>query len=115
MKSGRGGVEYEDVRVGEGPSAERGCVVEIRYDLFLNRGEKAQESQVCSFRIGERNVIPGLEYGVEGMREGGERTLRVAPHLGYRDKGVPGIIPPDAVLEFRVALLRLQCVTVGDA
>jgi len=43
-------------------------------------------------------VLFGLFYGVEGMRVGGARKLKIAPHLGYRDKGVPGVIPPNAVL-----------------
>ena len=109
MNSGRGGVEYEDLREGEGAPAERGCVVEIRYDLLLNRGDKVQENQTASFRIGDRSVIAGLEYGVEGMRQGGERRLRVGPHLAYRDKGVLGVVPPNAVLEFHVTLIRLDC------
>jgi FKBP-type peptidyl-prolyl cis-trans isomerase len=112
QKSGRGGVQYEDVKVGEGPSAERGCTVDVRYDLFLNRGDKVQENQTASFRIGDRRVIAGLEYGVEGMRPGGERRIRVGPHLAYRDEGVPGIVPANAVLEFRVTVLHVDCSTV---
>src|SRR5947207_3031948 len=104
MKSGRGGVQYEDVKVGDGPRADRGCTVDVRYDLFLNRGDKVQADQAVSFRIGERHVIAGLEYGVEGMREGGERRVRVGPHLAYREEGIPGIVPANAVLEFHVTL-----------
>ena len=108
MKRGRGGVEYEDVTTGDGAIAEHGCTVDVRYDLLLNRGERVQESQRCSFRLGERTVIAGLEYGVEGMRVGGRRRLRVGPHLAYRDRGVPGVIPADAVLELDVVLLGVS-------
>ena len=108
MKRGRGGVEYEDLRLGEGAIAERGARVEVRYDLFLNRGQQVQASQHYTFRVGKRRAIPGLEYGVEGMRVGGERRLRVGPHLAYRDEGVPGVVPSKAVLEFIVTLLRVE-------
>jgi len=108
LKRGRGGVEYEDIRLGDGPIAERGSRVEVRYDLFLNRGEQVQEKQVYSFRVGKRRAIPGLEYGVEGMRVGGERRLRVGPHLAYRDQTIPVRVPAKAVLEFRVTLLRVD-------
>lgn len=108
MKRGRGGVEYEEIKVGDGPTAERGAKVDIRYDLLLNRGQVLQENQEYSFRVGKRRVIPGLEYGVEGMRVGGQRRLRVPPHLAYRDKPVPGLVPANAVLEFHVTLLRVQ-------
>ena len=111
MKRGRGGVEYEDLKVGKGPIADRGAKVEVRYDLFLNRGQRVQENQLYSFRVGKRHAIPGLEYGVEGMRVGGERRLRVAPHLAYADQGIPGVVPVRAVLEFHVTLLRVDAGT----
>ncbi len=108
MKRGRGGVEYEEIKLGEGPTAHRGAKVEVRYNLVLNRGELAQENQHYAFRVGKRRAIPGLEYGVEGMRVGGERRLRIGPHLAYRDQAIPGIVPARAVLEFHVTLLRVD-------
>jgi FKBP-type peptidyl-prolyl cis-trans isomerase len=108
MQRGRGGVEYEDLAVGDGAAADRGCTVEVEYSLFLNRGDCVQENTRYSFRIGERRVIAGLEYGVEGMRAGGKRRIRVGPHLAYRDGGVPDTIPANAVLEFRVSLLSVR-------
>jgi FKBP-type peptidyl-prolyl cis-trans isomerase len=108
MKRGRGGVEYDDLKVGDGPSADRGVKVDIRYNLYLTDGQLIQENQEYSFRVGKRRVIPGLEYGVEGMRVGGERRLRVAPHLAYRDRAIPGRIPANAVLEFHVTLLNVE-------
>jgi FKBP-type peptidyl-prolyl cis-trans isomerase len=107
MKAGRGGVKYEDLRVGDGELAAKGTEVSIRYALTLNRGEKIQEQESAYFRIGERSVIAGLEYGVEGMREGGVRRVRVGPHLAYRSEGVPGIVPHDAVLVFQIELLQV--------
>ena len=91
MERGRGGVEFEDLAVGEGAVAERGTDVEVVYTLSLNRGDIVQADQPYAFRVGKREVIAGLEYGVEGMRAGGERRIRVSPHLGYRDQQVPGI------------------------
>ena len=106
MQKGRGGVEFEDLAVGDGPVAERGASVEISYTLALNKGEIVESSKCCQFRLGGRGVVPGLEYGVEGMRVGGERRIRVGPHLAYRDQSVPGKVPANAVLEFRVKLLQ---------
>jgi FKBP-type peptidyl-prolyl cis-trans isomerase len=114
MKRGRGGVEYEDVKLGEGPTAHRGSKVEVRFDLFLDRGDLVQRDQHYAFRVGKRRAIPGLEYGVEGMRVGGERRLRIAPHLAYRDQAIPGLVPARAVLEFHVTLLRVDAEAVAD-
>lgn len=108
MKKGRGNVLYEDIVIGGGRVATSKSKVEVSYDLLLNQGEVLQRGVHVAFRLGERRVIPGLEYGVEGMCEGGERSVRVGPHLAYRDEGVPGLIPPNAVLVFRVSLLRVS-------
>ena len=101
------GLRIEDLQIGDGPVAGGGARVTVRYSGFLNRGEPFQTDMVATFKVGERNTIPGLSGGVEGMRVGGRRRLRVGPHLAYRDKGVPGLIPPNAKLVFEVELLAV--------
>lgn len=105
VKRGRGGIQYEDVIEGAGPPAGRGSKVQLRYSIRLNRGETVIEDDELCFRIGERRVIPGIEYGVEGMRPGGRRRLRIGPHLAYGEDGVPGKVPSNAVLEVDVLLV----------
>jgi FKBP-type peptidyl-prolyl cis-trans isomerase len=104
----RKGIEIEDLCKGNGLKAERGHTVTIRYDGYLNRGDKFQENVTYRFRVGSRDVIAGLSYGVEGMRVGGLRRLRISPHLAYGASGVPGLIPANAVLTFEVELLELS-------
>ena len=111
MERGRGGVEFEDLAIGDGPVVGRGASVEISYTLALNKGDIVESDKHCRFRLGERRVVAGLEYGVEGMRVGGERRVRVGPHLAYRDKSIPGKVPANAVLEFTVKLLRAELPT----
>jgi FKBP-type peptidyl-prolyl cis-trans isomerase len=77
----RRGIEITELRLGNGLTAERGKTVTVRYDGFLNRGDKFQENVTCTFRVGSREVIPGLAHGVEGMQVGGLRRVRVSPHL----------------------------------
>lgn len=48
--------------------------------------------------LGRRQAIAGVEHALMGMRAGGYRKVRVSPHLAYRDKGIPDLIPPNAVL-----------------
>jgi FKBP-type peptidyl-prolyl cis-trans isomerase len=48
--------------------------------------------------LGRRQAMAGVEHALMGMKVGGYRKVRVSPHLAYRDKGVPDMIPPDAVL-----------------
>ena len=51
------------------------------------------------------SLINGLFYGVEGMRIGGMRRLEIGPQLAYGNRGVPGVIPPDAVLTSEITIL----------
>jgi len=108
MLRGRGGIKYEDVLDGTGASAERGNEVDVNYSLNLHRGDVVQEDLHCTFRVGQRRIVPGLEYGVEGMKVGGVRRIRVGPHLAYREVGVPGVVPADAVIEFTVRLIAVR-------
>jgi FKBP-type peptidyl-prolyl cis-trans isomerase len=53
-------------------------------------------------------VIEGYERGVPGMCRGATRVLHVPPHLGYGERGVPGVIPPDSTLHFTVELMTIE-------
>jgi FKBP-type peptidyl-prolyl cis-trans isomerase len=99
------GVKIEDVRLGSGKVAIRGAVVRINYDLSLNQGEHVQRLTDYQIDLRRRDALAGLRYGIEGMREGGVRRLRVSPHLGYGEVGIPGLIPENAVLILEVELL----------
>lgn len=101
----RRGVAVEELELGQGAEATRETTVHVRYDLYLNFGECLQRGVQHSIDLGAREVIAGLRYGIEGMCVGGRRRIRVGPHLAYRDRGVPGVIPPNALLIFDVELL----------
>jgi FKBP-type peptidyl-prolyl cis-trans isomerase len=103
------GVKIQELRVGEGDVAERGSIAVVRYEGTLKRGER-----VCggteTIDLGRRETIAGLRYRIEGMRIGGLRRITVSPHLAYRESGVPGRSPPNAVLIFEVELLDVRSV-----
>jgi FKBP-type peptidyl-prolyl cis-trans isomerase len=102
------GIRIQEVKLGEGAVAGSGRRVTVRYDGFLSRGDAFQRGIVATFELGRREVIAGLESGVEGMRAGGRRRIRVSPQLGYGARGVPGVVPADAVLTFDVELLSVE-------
>jgi FKBP-type peptidyl-prolyl cis-trans isomerase FkpA len=59
------------------------------------------------FALGAGMVIKGWDEGVQGMKEGGQRTLIIPANLGYGARGAGGVIPPNAMLKFDVELLGL--------
>jgi FKBP-type peptidyl-prolyl cis-trans isomerase len=102
------GIDIESDQPGNGALAERGKTIVVRYDGYLHRGDAFQKDQVAEFVLGKRHVIAGLEYGVEGMRVGGRRRFRAAPHLCYREQGVEGKIPENTLLTFDLELVEVR-------
>jgi hypothetical protein len=49
-------------------------------------------------RVNRVFLFAGLFYGILGMKVGGTRTLRIAPHLAFGAEGRPGVIPANALL-----------------
>ena len=84
------GIKIRDLSIGAGRVAEPGSFAVIKYQGFLNRGEKIassddQPGDEYRFEVGRRDPTAMLETSVIGMREGGTRETRVSPHLAYRE------------------------------
>ena len=112
------GLKLLDEREGDGPSAQKGDRVMFHMRLFLNKGDEIplNETQAKhlpkemirvvdgmtfidrTIVLGRREAIAGVEHALIGMKVDGYRKVRISPHLAYRDKGIPDLIPPDAVL-----------------
>jgi FKBP-type peptidyl-prolyl cis-trans isomerase len=109
MQRGRGGIEFEDVRLGAGEIATRTHHVCVSCTISLHRGEIIQTLSSYWIDLKRRDVVAGLRYGIEGMRVGGFRRLVVPPRLAYGDKGVPACgVPPNAMLTCSVELLQIK-------
>jgi peptidylprolyl isomerase len=67
-------------------------------DSSWDRGEP------FAFPLGEGQVIPGWDQGIEGMKVGGRRELIIPPDLAYGAQGQPPAIGPNASLVFVVDL-----------
>jgi len=106
-------LQIEDKVVGEGEEAKSGKTVVVDYTGTLYPEGKKFDSSLdagkpFSFSLGAGQVIEGWEKGVKGMKVGGERTLIVPPQMAYGASGVPGAIPPNAVLKFDIKLLDVK-------
>jgi peptidylprolyl isomerase len=53
------------------------------------------------------DLVPGFTEALQLMNVGGRYRFWLPPHLAYGRDGVPGTIPPDAELEFRLTLLAV--------
>jgi FKBP-type peptidyl-prolyl cis-trans isomerase len=102
----------EDIKVGTGAEAKSGNTVTVNYSGWLTDGSQFDSSytsgQPFTFPLGQGQVIPGWDKGVEGMKVGGVRKLVIPPDMGYGAQGAGGVIPPNATLVFQVELLSVQ-------
>lgn len=118
------GVKLIDEEAGEGLPVEmqENYLVAIR--ITLNKGEVVKHPDKClnyyyedfkvledgyfqhKVRIDRENLIPGIFYALQGMNIGGYRKVEITPHLGYGEKGIQGIIPPNAKLIVEIKVLE---------
>lgn len=70
------------------------------FDSSYKRGSPA------SFPLS--GVIPCWTQGVSAMSVGDKAVLTCPSALAYGSRGVPGTIPPNAVLKFKVELLEIK-------
>jgi FKBP-type peptidyl-prolyl cis-trans isomerase len=106
------GVRYWDIRAGTGDTALRGHTVKVLYMAWVENGKEfaasASHEKPTVFTLGAGQVIPGLEDGVEGMKVGSKRQLKIPPALAYGDRGMPPGVPPNAALIFDVELVAVD-------
>lgn len=117
----RAGIDVLEDIPGSGEAVRRHEWYHVRLRMWLSRGDPVRwttalgtspariddegETLDTHFRYDREHLIAGLFHGCEGMKLGGTRKLRIAPHLAYRETGVPGSIPPNALLTVEIQFL----------
>ena len=103
------GLQYEEIKEGNGAEAKAGNRVIVHYTGWLTDGTKFDSSkdrnEPFDFNLGRGEVIKGWDEGVQGMKVGGIRKLTIPANLGYGARGAGGVIPPNATLVFEVEFL----------
>jgi hypothetical protein len=108
----------KDLLKGTGPVARRGHKITVQFVALRWNGEPFQSSwdvgrvDPFTFRLhnSPREVIPGWERGIPGMRAGGRRELIVPPKLIYWPNRNPGraYTKPSATLVYLIELLKVH-------
>ena len=107
------GLDIETIKEGDRVTyPKHGQKVTCHYVLTLADGTKIDSSRdrgkPFTFNIGLGEVIAGWDEGVVEMSLGERARLTISPTLGYGVGGVPGHVPPDAVLLFDVELIKIE-------
>ena len=104
----KAGIKLVAESEGQGPPVKTGDTVTVRLNGWLNRGQPVQQDYVGEIVVGSRVVIPGIEYSLEGMRQGGKRKVKISPHLGYKETGLKDLIPSNAALIYEIEVLDVK-------
>ena len=122
------GLTLLDEREGAGAAAKKGDRVVYNTRMFLNQGDEVPLNDIQAKQLpkemvrieggvtfidhtivlGRRKAIAGVERALMGMKAGGYRKVRMSPHLAYRDKGIPELIPSNAVLIVEIWLRAIS-------
>jgi FKBP-type peptidyl-prolyl cis-trans isomerase len=110
VKTTASGLQYEIVTEGTGAMPTAADTVAVHYEGKLLDGTVFDSSiargQPAVFPL--NRVIPGWTEGVQLMKVGSVYNFTIPPELGYGAQGAGGVIPPNAVLLFRIELLGIE-------
>lgn len=101
------GVYYLDIEVGSGEVPSVNQEIEFFYTGYLASGYMFETNVgTTPAREDVADLIPGLIYGLEGMRVGGKRRIVVPSHLAYGE-GSSAVIPPNSNMVFDIELVAI--------
>ena len=106
--SGDDGVIKTILRQGDGERPVEHSLITATYVGTLANGEvfdRSGDGEPFTFVLGKGEVIRGWDIAFASMRVGESARLEIRHDHGYGEAGLPGRIPPYAVLFFDVELL----------
>ena len=109
LKTNQFGVQYADLEQGTGLTPGENGLTMIHYVGWLPDGTMFYNSisrgQPIQFHMGDNKVIPGIQYGLVGMKVGGTRKMMIPAKLAWGAKGLEGKVPPNTPVVCVVKLL----------
>lgn len=111
------GLQYKVVASGpaDGPTPDINDLVSLYYEGSLTDGtvfdsafDRGQPLITAPEGMNGGPIIPGWTEVLQLMRPGDEWIVYLPPELGYGARGAGGVIPPHAVLVFRLKVLDVR-------
>ena len=127
----KSGIKLLEESMGEGKIAEKGDRVVFNMRIYLNKGEEVHLNNDLAEKmpehlshmvrtegdikfinhhatLGKRESVAAVEHSLIGMKAGGYRKIKASPHMAYGEKGIPGLIPENAVLTIELWLREIN-------
>ena len=108
IKTTASGLQYRVIKKGKGKSPRATDKVKVHYVGKLINGDEFDSSykrgKPAVFKV--NGVIKGWTEALLMMQKGSKWEIFIPPELGYGNKGVPDVIPSNAVLIFELELIK---------
>jgi FKBP-type peptidyl-prolyl cis-trans isomerase FklB len=104
------GLQYRELRAGEGKTAAADNSVVVNYRGTLIDGTEFDSSyergKPATFQV--KKVIKGWREALQLMKEGAQWELFIPPELAYGKRGMRNRIPPNSALIYEVELISVK-------
>ena len=105
------GLQYKVIKAGTGKKPKSTDTVTAHYRGTLINGTEFDSSykrgQPATFPV-SGNMIPGWTEALQLMEEGAKWQLFIPSNLAYGERGMGGVIGPNATLIFEIELVSIQ-------
>jgi FKBP-type peptidyl-prolyl cis-trans isomerase len=100
------------VKKEDGKPTKEGGKIDIHYYAWLYKTGKLYDSshnggKMYRFSVGGGEEIQCWEEMVKIMREGEKILIVVPPKMGFAEKGIPELVPPNSTLVFVMELMKV--------
>ena len=110
VKTLQSGLQYKVIKAGTGKKPKSSDTVTVQYRGTLIDGTEFDSSyrrgQPATFQVS--GVVPGWTEALQLMEEGAKWQLFIPSKLAYGERGMGGLIGPNATLIFEVELISVQ-------
>lgn len=102
------GVVFTIIQEGEGAMPTDADKVTVKYVGRLSDGTVFDDTEDENVVFDVTGVIPGFSESLKQMRPGGTYRITIPADRAYGVKGITGVIPGNAALEFTITLLGVN-------
>ncbi|PWH87172.1 FKBP-type peptidyl-prolyl cis-trans isomerase [Brumimicrobium oceani] len=110
MKSTGSGLRYWIYEDKEGPTAEAGDKVDVKFEIKMLNDSllyKTEDKELSTFKVDKSDIETGVMEGIKYLSEGDKAKLIIPSHIGHGLLGDFKKIPPLQVLVVDLELVKI--------
>ena len=106
------GIRWVIEKTGTGPKPSSGSTAVVNIKGTVLNGRVFSDSNLSGgpdeLPVGTGRLLPGLEEVISDMTAGERRVAIIPPELGYGDRGVDNMIPPNSFLILELEIVEIK-------